>query len=147
MTASADFWARKLAKEQPPVQPRVDPNQPWWRVASPVPQQPAQQVQPETVQPEGEYNPRKLMHTKSGGICPDCGGNNFFRGTSNTARRCFECGYVEGRDIADPNRPMGMTAEGPAQRARQTAAGGARINNYQGNISTASEAVSYISGV
>lgn len=175
MTSSQDFWARKLSKQQPhglPVPqrvlaPRVD--QPWWQIIQERTEQqtvsqsrqddgvfrgqPFQQVHLTddivvTLDENGEYRPKKATHLKRSGRCPDCDSGNFGRGEDRSrAMRCFDCGYVEGRNISDINRPIGATSDQPAQRARQVSSGGARVDNYHGNIKTAADAVSYIGGV
>lgn len=156
-----------VAKQQ--LTPRVD--KPWWQLIDNATQQ--QSVQETVTQSDdgvfrgqpfqkvhltdeivvtldenGEYRPKKATHLKNSGRCPNCDSGNFGRGEDKSrAMRCFDCGHVEGRSIADLNRPVGATSDAPAQRARQVNAGGAITNNYHGNINTASEAVSYIGGV
>lgn len=181
MTSSNDFWARKLAKEQklnprvPQAQAQVPSDQPWWRTA-PAPTQ-VQAVSQETVygQPNqkvmigdieitldanGEYNPRGVSHKRRSGRCPECDSGNFGRGEDTSrAARCFDCGYVEGRSIADSNRPIGISSDAPAQKTRQittmnvvdntgkgigvtTAASGAQPNYHE--IRSANEAAGRI---
>lgn len=168
MTSSADFWARKFKPEETQPAPIVQQptDRPWWAVVPPEPTaqrtvpsdpvvtgRPGQRVKLTdeieiTLDANGEYRPAKATHLKSSSMCPDCGSTNYSKVTASTAPRCFECGYVDGRSIADANRPIGGATEGKsAGRARQTAAGGGVKNNYHGNITTASEAVSYVGGV
>lgn len=180
MTSSQDFWARKLGKQNP-QQPVQRSDQPWWRT---IPEQPQPQQNSEEqvvrgqpgqfvhlndeiviqLDANGEYRPRKASHLKRSGQCPECDSPNFGRGEdSSRAKRCFDCGYVEGRSISDANRPIGATNDAPAQRARQitrmnvvdntgkaigttTAAAGAQPNN-RGEISNASQAIGIINGV
>jgi hypothetical protein len=146
MSTSQDFWARKVAKVQQEkgiVPPQtVNRDTPWWSQAS-VPQTP--QTQPQ--QPTG-HDFSKALHLKQESNCPECDSGNYMKVTASSARRCYECGYVEGRSIADPNRPLGMTSDGSmGNKARQTQAGGGRVDNYHGNITTASQAAGYIGGV
>lgn len=166
MSTSQDFWARKAAKQQQAqapqgvqaprqvLMPRVD--QPWWRV---VPDQPTSQQMPQQVD-DRQHDFSKAVSNRQNSRCPNCDSGNFMKVTSSTAARCWECGYVEGREIADVGRPLGNTSDGgPARNARQVQNvrildgqgrdTGQRIssNGNRGNISTASEAAAYVGGV
>lgn len=130
----------------PPVQqqltPRVD--RPWWQTVNQ--QQPMQDQAPEQYQEaylghgtgqrrkvnltdeivieldeNGQYRPRKASHLRqNAGRCPDCDSPRFGRSTNSSAPRCFDCGYIEGRNIADANRPIGATTSSmPTRNARQ----------------------------
>jgi predicted Zn-ribbon and HTH transcriptional regulator len=140
---STGFWERKVARIQQekgivPPQP-VNRDAPWWNQ---VPVQQTPQAQP---QQTAGHDFTKALHLKQESNCPECGSGNFMKSSPSSARRCFDCGYVDGRSISDPNRPLGMTSDGSAgNKARQTQEGGARTDNYHGNITTASQAAGYI---
>jgi hypothetical protein len=193
MTSSQAFWARKIAKERQaqglPVDqtPQSVSNQPWWQISSGTPQQVSnipQEVQQlpngnrkvmltndiaVELDANGEYRPRKASHLRNSGYCPECDSANFGRGSNpSDAMRCFDCGYMQGRNIADANRPIGITStDGKSYRARQIttmnvvdntgraigvtdAAAGTR-NNYHGPVDgesmSASEVMARITGV
>jgi len=148
---SEGFWERQAAKQRlanptpgtvnegRPLTPKVD--RPWWDMNVPTSSVPVSQ--PEVPQ---EHDFSKATNLKQRMTCPDCGGNNYWKVTPSTAARCFECGYVDGRQIADINRPIGRTSDGSiGNKTRQTDSGGRVVNNYHGNISTAAEAQGRVS--
>jgi hypothetical protein len=158
MSTSQDFWARKEAKNNPQPLPVPQSDQPWWRI---VPQQSVNQQMPaqQEVEERG-HDFSKAASRKQSSRCPECDSGNFMKVTSSTAARCWECGYVEGREIADVGRPLGNTADGgPARSTRQVQNvrildgqgrdTGQKIssNGNRGNISTANEAAAYVGGI
>lgn len=150
---SNDFWARKLEKKAreegwaQQLAPIQRSNGPWWRDDSGL--VPGQGYQdPQAQNPSEGRDFSKAVHLKSESSCPECGhlpgrGKNFYKPSPSMARRCFECGYVEMREIHDVSTYMSPTLEGPAQMSRQTASGGRVINNYH-QITTAGDAVARI---
>ena len=131
------FWARKTQQLKPydlqpakqVLSPRLD--RPWWNQSAVSQEQPV--VNPGTrkaildgteieidLDENGQYRPRKASHLRNSGRCPECDSGNFGRGANTSAAmRCFDCGYVEGRNIADSNRPIGISSNAPSQRSRQ----------------------------
>ena len=143
----ANYWERLRAQQEADriqsLPQRSDG--PWWAqnttigstAQNPVPTTPAPS-QSHTEADGHDYS--KADHLKSQANCPNCGSTDYMKASANVARRCWDCGHNEGREVHDPTLPAAITMEGPAQRAMQTDAGGAVINNYH-IISTASEAV------
>ena len=105
--STADFWARKMsgrpaARSNVPLPPTP--------VARPV--APAQPRMTPTVNPPEPKG------------CPECGSPNYGGGAGGSAKRCFTCGYIDGRDYR--NSTQGMTGgTGPI-----TAAPGQQTGTY-----------------
>lgn len=99
---SSNFWARKLAGNQPPQQasPVQQPSGlPWWMTPSRVISPPVPAERPEEA-PEGhhviqpsEINLRKLPSSFQQDRCPTCDSPDYFSPTPVTRKRCFSCGY------------------------------------------------------
>lgn len=110
---TTDFWAKRreqLQQQNPQPQPRQEPvrNAPWWDDTGTITQQgiDKQQQDPYTVttgQPQqDEHDYSKATHLKSrAGSCPNCGSGNYVKPSATIATRCFDCGYVEGRQVND----------------------------------------------
>ena len=72
------------------------------------------------------------MVTKQNTICPECGGDNFFKphGMPNAMPQCYECGSNPRFTQTAAGLPSGDKS-GPSTPAKQTANGGAGgRNNY-----------------
>jgi hypothetical protein len=113
---SSSWWERKLANPQPTRQPSHPPAAPAPppRLA-PVPQQTVQQSQQVHLTEDnfvdaaqswqgGEASKKELQ------TCPNCGSNLYFSrsnsggmvaqsGVVNAAPRCYECGFMPGRQM------------------------------------------------
>lgn len=145
-----DFWERKRLEQQskqPAPQPSQPSSGPWWqrgytdpRQRETVPQQAAQSVPEPTDGRIDGHDVSKASHIRREGRCPECGSDGYFQ-FSEGLQRCYFCGYSEGRTIHSIGLMTHAVAEGPAQKARQVDSGGKVVNNYHGNIKTASEAV------
>lgn len=137
----SNFWERlrqQQEAEQRANQPPRRSDGPWWAEGSNIGQtaqnpapDPQNVTQPHIGADGHDYS--KAMHLKQQGTCPMCGGTNYMKARSDVSRRCWDCGHNEGRDVHDPSLPTAVTMEGPAQRAMQTAAGGASVSNYHPN--------------
>lgn len=162
----SDFWERQRAKQQGQAAP-VPVSQPegaWWARGTQILEQrqtvAQQPLQSHTEPPEqgdpnkvGGHDVSKLGLLKGGAEeCPVCPPNpdsgirgNMYRPTPSAAMRCFDCGYIEGNRFLGETSGLIAVTEGPAHRARQTNSGGAVINNYRGNISSAKQAAGRLS--
>ena len=72
-------------------------------------------------------------------FCPSCGSGNFMKPPdSSRARRCFNCGFVEGRSVHDMAQPLSAVTDsgGVGRHARQL-----NQQGFRGNISSGNEAV------
>lgn len=68
--------------------------------------------------------------------CPGCGSGNYMKPTSSSAPRCFNCGYVDNRDIHEFGAPLSAVSDAGASRhARQISTGG-----FRGDIKSGLEA-------
>lgn len=145
----SDFWAKKLEKERgqstpvPASAPVSLQNRPWWDnsvtpTPDPTPTAPTPQDGLQS------HDVSKAQHIKGEGNCPECGSDGYFSPTGNSVRRCYFCGYLEGRDVRSMGVMGGAIATGTSQRARQTDSGGRVVNNYH-QIKSAGEAVARVS--
>lgn len=139
------FWDRKRAQLQQegklpvPRQP-VTSHGAWWQdeqsehnpalksynglAATPV----SQQV------PNDNHDYSKATHLKSSaGNCPNCNSGDYVKPSASTAARCWNCGYIDGRQVNDLDT-MPITADVKTVSVRQTADGGAQ--KYRARIST-----------
>lgn len=110
----SDWWSRKLAGNNKP-QSRPSP-QPQSASYPAVPPAPAPQT------------PSKATHTRSQGLCPGCGSDNYFSMGTNAQARCYDCGWPI------VQQSTGMTGEGPAIPSRQVASDGYQPQNIIGRI-------------
>jgi hypothetical protein len=153
------FWERQRAKQQAqaPAVP-VSSSQPWWAGGTDilnrrqtVPQNPSQDrpgyTEQDPTKVEG-HDVSKIGLLKGDAYeCPVCPPNpdtgirgNMYRATKNSVLRCFDCGYAEDSRFVGETAGLIAVKEGPTHRARQVDSGGAVINNYRGNISSAKQA-------
>lgn len=146
---SDDFWAKKLAKEQGQTNPvpvsapvRLQ-DRPWWD-NSPVPTPNPTPVDSNPQDRLEGHDVSKAQHIKGEGNCPECGSDGYFSPTGNTVRRCYFCGYLDGRDVRSVGVIGGAISSGTTRSARQTDSGGRIVNNYH-QIQSANEAVARVS--
>jgi hypothetical protein len=111
----SDFWTRKreeLQKEgviPTPRQPVTQSDGPWWQ----APRQPTQE------QPNVSQRPSQGRTEVHGQPCPNCGSGNYWAPETSTANRCFDCGYVHGRQLNEPNLPGIATTDAPRVKTKQ----------------------------
>lgn len=118
--SNADWWASKLAKQNPQQAPQVG------RPAN-MPPMPPSQV-PMTPMPTFQQ-PSPTSKAQSANIydsCPDCGSGNFFSATPQTAKRCYDCGYPVQQSGSRFGGLAGANVEGAAKQA----AGNDATNNW-----------------
>jgi hypothetical protein len=85
VTTNADWFAKKLAQQNPIPQGRPD-------VAPPMPQ--SQQPLPGIPQFQQPVDPgAKAPSSRSYETCPDCGSGNYMSPNDQIGKRCYECGY------------------------------------------------------
>jgi hypothetical protein len=144
----SDFWERqraKVAAQNPPPSPPVS-DVPWWAQGTNLVPHARQPENAAPAQPQGQADTNRIDgHDISRAEflrgkaeeCPQCPVNpdtgirgNMFKTSSSAAWRCFDCGYVDGREIHDISLPITATAEGPARRARQIEGQGFTADPY-----------------
>jgi ribosomal protein L37E len=107
MVTNADWWANKLAQQNPTPQTRPANNLPSPPSQTPLPQMPS--FQPNPTPP----NVRSAQQTQ---LCPDCGSNNYMS-VNNASPRCFECGYPVEQSGSRYGSLAGAHIEGSAKGA------------------------------
>lgn len=125
-----NYWQRRLAKTPAKEQP-------------PVPPMPATGIRPYAAQPSAVAEQQPAAPALSAPAtsapaptgCPQCHSTNFGSPTSNTAPRCFECGYVPGGSYQSAQQGMtGIANEGPVNKTKQVASGGFHPQQIVGRI-------------
>lgn len=110
--SNASWYARKLAEQRPAPAPRPAP------------------VQNVILPSERPMTQAPAPAPTHEGRCPDCGsGNYFMKGTP----RCFDCGYIQGRDFK--SEAAGMVADGPVRKAFQVESAGYQPGTIIGHVS------------
>jgi len=124
-----DFWAKKRQQlEQegklPTYQPQPITRGPWWEGDDRAHQtvQQTQQADPDTT--HHDFSRADSLRSKVGN-CPNCNGTNFVKPTSSSAARCWNCGYIEGRQVNDLDT-FALGESTNTLSIRQTADGGAQ---------------------
>lgn len=118
--SSANWWAKKLnAPVPPPTVTAAAINGPAAHVATQTGQRPAS---------------GRASHQRANGICPECGGDNYFAARADNAllsgpspaARCFDCGYP----VRQTTSGMGGISDGGTTApSKQTGPG----NNFNPN--------------
>lgn len=135
------FWERRLAETKQAQREAVaQADVPWWAQGTSL-------IRTAPILAQAVSEPQTVLQQRMQPVvqdnsCPECGSGNYMQPPdSSRASRCFDCGYVKGREIRDSNRPGSGIVPGSVHQAKQTVAGGSSGSNYHGNITTASEAV------
>lgn len=115
----SDFWSRKKAEleqtGQIPSKQRSEPiSGAWW-------QEPVSDTRETSKEPQRPSEGRTEL---SGNPCPNCHSGNYHKPTPSTAARCFDCGYVDGRQLNEPNLSSIVSTGVPSVRTKQLASGG-----------------------
>lgn len=130
---SADFWNKKRQEMQPqqPVTNRLlSHNSAWWQEN----QMQAPQIQQQL---PDEHDFSKATSLKSLDKCPNCYSGNYVKSSASVAARCFDCGYIDGRQVNDLDT-MAITADVATVKVRQAAsAHGSRIGHTAASINEA----------
>lgn len=130
--SSTDWWARKL-RGGPAPETRALPTTPVR-----VPRSEVHQAAPQPSAPPKSvsealatgYVGRKTGAERTG-FCPECGSGNY-SGASGHMPRCFDCGFVPGRDFR--NSTQGIIGDGPATPARQVESAGYQPGTIIGTV-------------
>lgn len=130
-----DFWARKLAQQQPPAPPQQSApasSRAWWDTSAPVtPQGPTQAQYQQEAPPQ-----TKAASARVTDRCPSCGSKDYAPigrgvgpGGGFQAWRCFDCGYPVEQQFSG----MASVSDAPvAGRTKQISHDGGGLNsNYQ----------------
>lgn len=124
----SDFWQKRLGTPPAPRTAPLPAQRAWWDDT------PQSAPQPETVAPihPGEHivptPPTDLPSTRNSGHCPSCYSENYFKGTANSAWRCYDCGYPIQHSTSGVISTT--SSNGPAIAARQVST----ANNYNPGI-------------
>lgn len=110
---NADWWAQRLAQQQPQAPQGRPANMP----AMPPSQQPMQ-VMPsfQPVQQEA-VSTERAASAKQTATCPECGSTNYMA-VQNAAPRCYDCGYPITQSGSRYGNLTGAHIEGTAQASR-----------------------------
>jgi hypothetical protein len=127
---------RQESQKNNPQLPRLPGDvKPWWQDASYTQSNRDRDTQPlETVDDKHDFS--RADHLRSGNnICPNCGSTSFVKPSASVASRCFDCGYIDGRQVNDLDTMNIMSLNGDAAtlKVKQTADGGAQ--KYRARIS------------
>jgi hypothetical protein len=135
-SATTRFFDKKrqeLQKNLPPS-PSRSLDRPWWQ--DPDYTKPDNRVPTDEPQmADGVHDFSRADHLKSNrGNCPNCGSTSFVKPGASAAARCFDCGYIEGRQVNDLDtlNIMAPSSEARTLHVRQTADGGA--HRYRARI-------------
>lgn len=143
---SETFWARKRQELQ--QQGKLPQQRPatsygggaWWSEtqSGSNPEQVMQQEQ----EHEPKHDFSKAMHLKSNdGNCPNCNSGDYVKPSASAAARCFQCGYIQGRDVNDLNT-FAAVADVQTVKVRQTAsAQGVRMGKSLAEINATNAAL------
>jgi len=117
--SNADWWANKLAQQNPQVQSgRPDPTPMLPPSQQPLAKMPSFQQAP---------NPsERAQSSKQTASCPDCGSGNFMA-IQNAAPRCFDCGYP----LEQSGSRFGGLAGAHVEGATKASLGNDATNNWK----------------
>lgn len=116
--SNADWWANKLAQQNPNVAPQIG------RPSNIPPMPPSQQ--PMAAMPTFQPQPTKAQSANQVATCPDCGSGNYMAPTPQIALRCYDCGYP----IQQSGSRFGNLAGAHVEGAAKQAAGNDTANNW-----------------
>lgn len=86
--------------------------------------------------PEHDFSKAQHLRDKSG-ACPNCSSGNYVSPGASSANRCFNCGYIQGREINDLNT-FAAVADVRTVKVRQAAsAQGLRMGRSAAEINQA----------
>lgn len=107
--SNADWWAAKLAQQNPNVAPQVG------RPVNMPPMPPSQQ--PMAPMPQFQVQaPSRAQSASQVASCPDCGSSNYMA-VANAAPRCYDCGYPIQQSGSRYGNLAGAHVEGSAKQA------------------------------
>lgn len=109
--SNADWWANKLAQNNPqPVQQSRPVNMP----AMPPSQQPLPPMPSFQPQTQGS----KAQSASQTASCPECGSGNYMAPTPQIALRCYDCGYPISQSGSRYGSLTGASVEGTTTQAK-----------------------------
>jgi hypothetical protein len=127
------FFARKrqeLQKNQPPSNSRPL-DRVWWQEDT-LNEHRKDFTPKEVIDDNHDFS--RAEHLKKSGKCPNCNSTSFMKPSSSGAARCFDCGYIEGRQVNDLDTLNIMSSQdAKTLHVKQTADGGAQ--KYRARIS------------
>lgn len=118
MTSNADWFAKKLAQQNPTPQVRQD-------VSPPMP--PSQQPLPAMPQFQQPEDPAaKAPSSRMYDTCPDCNSANYMSPNDQISKRCYDCGYP----VAQSGSKYGGLSTARVEGAATQAMGNNTTNNW-----------------
>lgn len=129
---NANWWAEKLAQQNPNVSPQV--GRPTNMPVMPPSQQPMQ------VMPSFQSQaPTKAQSASQTSTCPECGSGNYMSPSSQIAVRCYDCGYPISQSGSRFGTLTGARVDGPTRSAS-----GNDVSNNWNPITSADQAIGRI---
>src|SRR5579859_7151424 len=126
------FFARKRQEQQQqnPSRKLSNDTKPWWQDTNYTQPEISEKVNDSATSPS---HPSRSI--RNDGNCPNCNSGSFVKPSSTSAARCFDCGFIEGRQVNDLDtlNIMSPSADARVLHVRQTADGGA--HKYRARIS------------
>lgn len=132
------FFARKrqeLQASSPQSHGHAANTVPWWQDPEYTRSNRDQPTEPiETVNEQHDFSRADHLRSSSSN-CPNCNSASFMKPSASAAARCFDCGYIQGREVNDLDtlNIMAPSTEARTLKVRQTADGGAQ--KYRARIS------------
>lgn len=101
-----DFWELKrqqLQQQGKLPQPRQEPVKykgAWWAEETETETLVHGPTREQQVIQDSNHDFSKAQHLRSNaGNCPNCGSGNYVSPSASSANRCFDCGYIAGREV------------------------------------------------
>lgn len=119
MTSNADWFAKKLAQQNPAPQGRVDVSPsmpPSQQPLAPMPQQFQQSTDPAA----------KASSSRMTETCPDCNSANYMSPNEQIGKRCYDCGYP----VQQQGSKYGALSTARVEGATSGALGNNPTNNW-----------------
>src|SRR5215469_17891550 len=98
MDTSAFFAKKRQELQRNNPQASKIPDTPWWQDPELSKSRSHEPAEP-TGMPSDFSKANHLRGSKPN--CPNCGSEDSMKPTSSTAARCFDCGYIQGREVND----------------------------------------------
>jgi hypothetical protein len=142
MDTSTFFQKKRQEQQKQNPSPNYQGNLPWWQDPDYTRSNRDRPTQPIETVKDSNHDYSRADHLKSNtGNCPNCGSGSFVKPGASAAARCFDCGYISGREVNDLDTMNIMALNGDAKtlHVKQTADGGAQ--KYRARISRDANAI------
>jgi hypothetical protein len=134
---TSTFFQKKRQEQQKqnPSQRLPGDIKPWWQDPDYTKSNKDRPTEPmEAVDDNRDFT--RADHLRSGsGNCPNCNSTSFIKPSASSTARCFDCGYIDGRQVNDLDtlNILAPSVEARTLHVKQTADGGAQ--KYRARIS------------